>query len=328
MRHPLALLLLAAALGAAEVLPEKIVFNRDIRPILADKCFHCHGPDPGTRKAGLRLDTEAGFFIAAESGDAPVVKGQAEKSPLYRRLITKDKDDLMPPPESHKELKAHEIALLTAWINQGAPWQPHWSFIPPAKAPLPDVKDVSWAKNPVDRFILARLEQAGLKPEPEADARSLIRRVSLDLIGLPPSPDLIARHLPKDGARLSDAALGKLIDELMAMPAYGEHRARYWLDAARYSDTHGLHFDKYREIWPYRDWVIKAFNRNQPFDQFTVEQLAGDLLPNPTVSQRVATGFVRNNMTNDEGGADPDEYLNKYVVDRVNTLGATYLGLT
>ena len=327
MRHPLALLLLAAALGAAEVLPEKIVFNRDIRPILADKCFHCHGPDPGTRKAGLRLDTEAGFFIAAESGDAPVVKGDAAKSPLYQRLITKDKDDLMPPPESHKELKEHEIALLKAWIAQGAPWQPHWSFIPPVKAPLPEVKDAAWAKNPVDRFILARLEQAGLKPEPEADARSLIRRVSLDLIGLPPSPDLIARHLPKDGARLSDAALGKLIDELMAMPAYGEHRARYWLDAARYSDTHGLHFDKYREIWPYRDWVIKAFNRNQPFDQFTVEQLAGDLLPNPTEEQLIATGLQRCNITTNEGGTIAEENLANYAADRVQTMGWVYLGL-
>ncbi len=328
MRQPLALLLLAASLGAAEVVPEKIVFNRDIRPILADKCFHCHGPDPGTRKAGLRLDTEAGFFVPAESGDAPVVKGDAAKSPLYQRLITQDKDDHMPPPESHKELKEHEIALLKAWIAQGAPWQPHWSLVAPQAVPLPRTSDDAWAKQPIDRFIRAKLDAVGLKPAPEADAATLIRRVSLDVTGLPPSPALLAKHLPKDAGRLSDAQLSALVDELMALPAYGEHRARYWLDAARYADSHGLHFDAYREMWPYRDWVVKAFNRNQPFDQFTVEQLAGDLLPNPTEDQRVATGLQRCNPTTNEGGTIVEENLANYAADRVQTLGWVYLGLT
>ena len=307
----------------------RVIFNQDIRPILADACFHCHGPDPGTRKAGLRLDTEAGFFTAKEGESPTVLKGKPEESPLYQRLLSKDEDEIMPPPESHKELKPEQIAKIKAWIEEGAPWQPHWSLIKPERAPQPEVKNTAWAKTPVDRFVLAKLENLGLKPAPEAEAHALIRRVALDLTGLPPSPALVERYLKKaEGNRLSDVAYNELVDELLKSPQYGEHRARYWLDAARYGDTHGLHFDKPREMWPYRDWVVKAFNGNQPFDQFTVEQIAGDLLLKPTESQLIATGFQRCNITTNEGGTIDEENLANYASDRVQTLGWVYMGLT
>ena len=331
MRKSLLALLpfLVTAAGAAD----GAAFNRDIRPLLADNCFHCHGPDPGTRKAGLRLDTEAGFFaprVDKKGKEEPptVIKGQPDKSSLYLRMLSKDEDEVMPPPETHKKLKPAEIALVRRWIEQGAPWQPHWSLVAPQKTALPTTSDDAWAKTPIDRFIRAKLDAAGLKPAPEADAATLIRRVSLDITGLPPSPALLAKHLPKDGARLSDTQLSALIDELMALPAYGEHRARYWLDAARYADSHGLHFDAYREMWPYRDWVVKAYNDNLPFDQFTVWQLAGDLLPNPTEEQRIATGLQRCNVTTNEGGTIVEENLANYAADRVQTMGWVYLGLT
>lgn len=325
MRTPCTLFVLLASLSLADAAPV-VGFNQDIRPILADACFHCHGPDPGTRKAGLRLDTEAGFFTSKDGEPPTIIKGQPDKSSLYQRLISTDEDEIMPPPESHKTLKPAEIAKIKAWIEQGAPWQPHWSLIAPQKSPLPVVKDSAWVKTPVDRFILAKLEAAGLKPAPEADARALIRRISLDLTGLPPSPELLARHA--SSSRLSDAQLAALVDELLKSPAYGEHRARYWLDAARYADTHGLHFDKPREMWPYRDWVVGSFNRNQPFDQFTIEQIAGDLLPNPTDEQRIATGLQRCNITTNEGGTIDEENLANYASDRVQTLGWVYMGLT
>lgn len=304
-------------------------FNQDIRPILAEACFHCHGPDPGTRKAGLRLDTEAGFFTAKEGESPTVLKGKPEESPLFQRLISTDEDEIMPPPESHKELKPDQIAKVKAWIEQGAPWQPHWSLIPPTRAAEPVVINTAWVKTPVDRFVLAKLEEAGLSPAPEADARALIRRVSLDLTGLPPTPELMARYIDAaQPSRLSDADYSALVDELLKTPAYGEHRARYWLDAARYGDTHGLHFDKPREMWPYRDWVVRAFNRNLPFDQFTVEQIAGDLLPKATEEQLIATGFQRCNITTNEGGTIDEENLANYASDRVQTLGWVYMGLT
>jgi mono/diheme cytochrome c family protein len=325
MRTPCTFFVLLASLSLADAAPV-VGFNQDIRPILADACFHCHGPDPGTRKAGLRLDTEAGFFTSKDGEPPTIIKGQPDKSSLYQRLISTDEDEIMPPPESHKTLKPAEIAKIKAWIEQGAPWQPHWSLIAPQKAPLPAVKDSAWVKTPVDRFILAKLEAAGLKPAPEADARALIRRISLDLTGLPPSPELLSRHA--SSSRLSDAQLSALVDELLKSPAYGEHRARYWLDAARYADTHGLHFDKPREMWPYRDWVVSSFNRNQPFDQFTIEQIAGDLLPNPTDEQRIATGLQRCNITTNEGGTIDEENLANYASDRVQTLGWVYMGLT
>jgi len=320
-------------LTAAAFAADAVEFNRDIRPVLADNCFHCHGPDPGTRKAGLRLDTEAGFFAPRQTKDgkqepAPIIKGKPDQSSLYQRLLSKDEDEIMPPPETHKKLKPEQIAQIKSWIEQGAPWQPHWSLLPPVAVTPPTPKDAGWAKNPVDRFVLARLEKAGLTPAPEADARTLVRRLALDVTGLPPSPELLAKHLPKDGSRLSDAQVRALVDELMATPAYGEHRARYWLDAARYADSHGLHFDNPREMWPYRDWVVKAFNANQPFDQFTVEQIAGDLLPNPTESQLIATGLQRCNVTTNEGGTIVEENLANYAADRVQTMGWVYFGLT
>ncbi|MDP1589943.1 MAG: DUF1549 domain-containing protein, partial [Prosthecobacter sp.] len=319
--------LLFTLLAASSAVAQPVGFNQDIRPILAEACFHCHGPDPGTRKAGLRLDTEAGFFTSKDGEQPTVIKGQPDKSSLYQRLLSTDEDEVMPPPEAHKTLKPAEIAKVKAWIEQGAPWQPHWSLIAPQKASLPAVKDNAWVKNPVDRFILAKLEATGLKPAPEADTRALIRRISLDLTGLPPSPELLARYT-SSSSHLSDAQLTALVDELLKSPAYGEHRARYWLDAARYADTHGLHFDKPREMWPYRDWVVSAFNRNQPFDQFTIEQIAGDLLPNPTEEQLIATGLQRCNITTNEGGTIDEENLANYASDRVQTLGWVYMGLT
>jgi len=307
----------------------RIAFNQDIRPILAEACFHCHGPDPGTRKAGLRLDTEAGFFTAKEGEQTTVLKGKPEESPLYLRLISTDEEEVMPPPESHKTLKPAQIALVKAWIAQGAPWQPHWSLIKPERAPLPIVKSTAWVKTPVDHFVLSKLEELQLTPAPEAAAQALIRRVTLDLTGLPPSPELLKLYAGKATlGKLSDSVYNELVDELLKTPAYGEHRARYWLDAARYADTHGLHFDKERAIWPYRDWVVKAFNRNQPFDQFTMEQIAGDLLPKPTEDQLIATGFQRCNTTTNEGGTIDEENLANYANDRVQTLGWVYMGLT
>ncbi|MEK0445443.1 MAG: hypothetical protein RLZZ399_764 [Verrucomicrobiota bacterium] len=318
---------LAAALPAVAVAEEPINYNRDIRPILAENCFSCHGPDPGGRKAGLRLDTEAGLFEKRKGDPAPVIRGNPEESELYKRLITKDQDELMPPPESHKVLKPAEVALLKRWISSGAPWQKHWSFIAPVKAPFPPVKNGAWAKNAIDRFVLAKLEKTGLAPAPEVPAHHLFRRLSLDLTGLPPKPEETAAFVSEYRAG-GDEALSRWVDRLMERPAWGEHRARYWLDAARYGDTHGLHIDNYREMWLYRDWVIRAFNANKLFSEFTVEQIAGDLLPKPTEDQLIATGFQRCNITTAEGGTIPEENLANYASDRVQTMGWVYLGMT
>ena len=313
-------------LGIALPLPAApMEFNRDIRPVLAENCFHCHGPDPGTRKAGLRLDTEAGFFTAKEGEKPTVIKGKPMDSGLFLRLITPDPDELMPPPETHKTLKPAEIAAVKSWIEQGAPWQPHWSLIAPTRPALPTVTAKDWVKTPVDAFVLQKLEAKGLKPAPEAEDHTLVRRIALDITGLPPAPEIIGKYAT---GKLTDAQVSQLIDELMKSPSYGEHRARYWLDAARYGDTHGLHFDKPREMWAYRDWVVQAFNRNQPFNEFTVEQIAGDLLPNPRQDQLVATGFQRCNITTNEGGTIDEENVANYAADRVQTLGWVYMGLT
>ncbi len=230
---------------------DAVQFNRDIRPILTDVCFHCHGPDPAARKVGLRLDTEAGFFAPRVNKDGKeepptITKGQPDKSPLYQRLITTDEDDIMPPKKEHKDLKPEQIALIKKWIEQGAPWQPHWSFIKPERAPLPAVNNDTWMKNPIDRFVLAKLDQAGLSPAPEADRPTLARRLSLDLTGLPPTPEVVQAFVYDK----SPDAYEKLVDQFMKSERWGEHRARYWLDAARYADTHGMHFDNYREMWP------------------------------------------------------------------------------
>ncbi len=320
-------LLLALAVGAGPLFaaqpPEKIVFNRDVRPILSDKCFACHGFDPKTRKADRRLDSLEGALAEIE-GVRAIVPGSLEKSDVWARLISSDKDEVMPPPKSHKTLSAAEKDILKRWIEQGAAYQKHWAFEAPQRAALPEVKDQTWVRNPVDAFVLAGLESAGLKPAPEADRRTLARRVALDLTGLPPTPEQV-EALVKDEA---PDAYEKLVAKLLASPQWGEHRGRYWLDAARYADTHGLHFDKYREMWPYRDWVIAAFNRNQPFDQFTVEQIAGDLLAKPTREQLLATGFHRCNATTNEGGTIDEELLANYANDRVSTTSWVWLGLT
>lgn len=305
--------------------PAPIRFNRDIRPLLAEYCLACHGADSTRRQAGLRLDREEGLFGPREGGEGPVVvRGKPEASPLYQRLVSRDRDLVMPPSKAHKRPKPAEKELIRRWIAEGAVWEPHWSFLKPARPPLPAVRDERWPRNPIDRFILARLEAEGLAPAPEADRRTLARRVSLDVTGLPPEPELV-EAFANDPA---PDAYERLVDRLLESPRFGEHRARYWLDAARYADTHGLHFDNYREMWPYRDWVIAAFNRNLPFDRFTIEQIAGDLLPEPTRDQLIATGFHRCNITTNEGGTIPEENLANYARDRVETTAWVWLGLT
>lgn len=304
------------SLDAAETRP---TYNRDIRPILVEKCFACHGPDSAARKADLRLD-QRDQAIARGA----VTPGEPDRSEMLRRILSQDPDEQMPPPVTKKSLSPSEIALLREWIAQGAEYQPHWSYIPPVRPELPPVKQLEWVRNPIDRFVLAQLEAKGLSPAPEADRRTLARRLSLDLIGLPPSPEDVERFI-NDPA---PDAYEKYVDHLMSSAHWGEHRARYWLDAARYADTHGIHFDNYREMWSYRDWVIQAFNRNLPFDQFTIEQLAGDLLTNATLDQRIASGFNRCHMTTNEGGIIDEEYLVLYTRDRTETMSQVWLGIT
>jgi hypothetical protein len=294
-------------------------YNRDVRPILAENCFTCHGPDSAARKAHLRLDQRE---VAIKKG--AIVPGRPDKSELIARVFAKSASDRMPPRKTKKTLTAAQKETLRRWIAAGAEYQPHWSFLPVKRPPLPAVKHKGWVRNPIDNFILAALEKRGLTPAPEADRRTLARRLSLDLTGLPPDPAAVEAFV---GDRAPDA-YEKYVDRLLESPAWGEHRARYWLDAARYADSHGIHFDNYREIWSYRDWVIGAFNRNLPFDRFTVEQLAGDLLPRPTLDQRVATGFNRCNITSNEGGLIPEEYLVFYTRDRTETVSRVWLGLT
>jgi hypothetical protein len=297
-------------------------YDRDVQPILADLCFACHGADSAAREADLRLDQRD---AAIESG--AIVEGQPDESSLIERIETADPDLIMPPPKTKKSLTAAQKELLRRWVASGAVYQPHWSFSVPVQPALPAVREESWLKNPIDRFVLARLETHGLQPAPPADARTLFRRLHLDITGLPPAPDDVQRF-ESDYQQQPEAALSDWIDRLMKTPAWGEHRARYWLDAARYGDTHGLHFDNYREMWVYRDWVIRAFNRNQPFDQFVIEQLAGDLLSQPTEEQLIATGFQRCNITTNEGGTIDEENLANYAADRVQTFGWVFLGLT
>ncbi len=294
-------------------------FNRDIRPILAENCFACHGPDSAARKAELRLDKRD---VAVTAG--AIVEGSPDESELIRRINSDNPEEVMPPPESHKSLSPEQKQLLSEWIASGAEYQPLWSFLPPQRPALPAVKDTSWIRNPIDQFVLARLESLGLSPLPEADRRTLARRLSLDLTGLPPEPALVEEFV-NDGA---PDAYEKLVDRLLAMPEWGEHRGRYWLDYCRYADTHGIHFDNFRENWAFRDWVIKAFNRNLPYDQFTIEQLAGDLLPNHTLDQTIASGFNRCNITTNEGGAIDEEYLVLYARDRTETTSWVWLGLS
>jgi hypothetical protein len=318
------LLSLRAAQPAKSPPAGPIQFNRDIRPILSDNCFTCHGPDPAQRKKGLRLDTREGLFEARNDRDPVVVPGKVKDSEVYARITAADEADRMPPAKSHKKLTDAQKDLIRRWIEQGAPWEPHWSLAAPKRSALPAVKDTGWIRNPVDRFVLARLEENGLKPASEADRRTLIRRVTFDLTGLPPTPAEVEAFVNDP----SSDAYEKVVDRLLASPQWGEHRARYWLDYARYADTHGLHIDNYREMWPYRDWVIDAFNQNMPFDRFTIEQIAGDLLPDRTLEQQIATGFNRCNITTNEGGSIDDEVAAMYAKDRVETTATVWLGLT
>jgi Protein of unknown function (DUF1553)/Protein of unknown function (DUF1549)/Concanavalin A-like lectin/glucanases superfamily/Planctomycete cytochrome C len=312
-------LLLSLTVISAARAQTTIEYNRDVRPILAENCFACHGPDSASRKAGLRLDQrEAAIKKKAFK------PGNAKDSELISRITSSDVEKIMPPPKAHKKLTQAQKDTLTRWIAEGAEYQSHWSLIAPKRPELPKVKNETWVRNPIDRFILAELEKRGLKPAPEADRRTLARRLSLDLIGLPPIPAEVEAFVNDK----SPDAYEKFVDHLMKSPHWGEHRARYWLDAARYADTHGIHFDNFREIHAYRDWVINAFNKNQRFDQFTIEQIAGDLLPKPTMDQLIATGFNRCNITSNEGGLIPEEYLVMYTRDRTETVAAVWLGMT
>jgi len=299
-------------------------FQRQVRPILADNCFQCHGPDESARQAKLRLDVQEGAFAERPSGTT-IVPGDPTNSLLYQRISHESDARRMPPRKlSKKTLSAAQIEVLRRWIEDGASWEQHWSFKPVSRVEPPAVADETWVRNPIDRFVLSRLEAEGLSPAPEADRRSLARRVALDLTGLPPDPATLASFL----SDTSEGAFETLVDNLLASSAWGEHRARYWLDAARYGDTHGIHIDNYREVYFYRDWVIQAYNDNKRFDDFVVEQVAGDLLPNPTLDQLIATGFHRNNITTDEGGAIPEEYEAIYAKDRADTTASVFLGLT
>ncbi len=318
-----AMLVLAVGVGDAGA-AGKVDFNRDIRPILTENCYACHGPDAGTRKAGLRLDLKEGALAKLKSDDFAIVPGSPEKSSLVARITATDEDDRMPPLKTGKHLTPAQIELLRRWIGEGAEWKAHWSLIKPERLPPPAVKAKSWPRNPTDHFILARLEQDKLKPSPEADRATLLRRVTFDLTGLPPTPAEVDAFLADRQA----GAYERVVDRLLKSPRYGEHEARYWLDAARYGDTHGLHLDNERSMWPYRDWVVNAFNRNQPFDQFTIEQLAGDLLPEATTEQKVASGFNRCNVSTSEGGAIEDEFYVRYAVDRTETAATVWMGLT
>lgn len=297
-------------------------YNEEVRPILAEYCFACHGADSAARKADLRLDQRA---AAVDYG--ALVPGEPEQSELLARILSDDPELRMPPPETKKQVTAEQIEILRQWIAAGAEYQDHWSFIAPQRPAPPAVHDESWIKQDLDRFVLAKLESLGLTPNAEAAPPILFRRLHLDVTGLPPAPADVDAFVA-DYRQQGDAALSAWIDRLMDTPAWGEHRARYWLDAARYADTHGLHFDNYREMWPYRDWVIRAFQANQPFDQFVVEQIAGDLLENPSEDQLIATGFQRCNITTNEGGTIAEENLANYAVDRVQTFGWVFLGLT
>ncbi len=313
-----------AGLGAEPALPAKIEYNRDVRPILAENCFKCHGFDKNARKADLRLDSFEGATAADKDGVRAIVPGNLKESDAHERIHSTDPDEIMPSPKSERKLSPRQIAILDKWIEQGAAYEPHWAYIAPVKAQPPEAHDAGFEKNAIDRFVLEHLREAGLPHAPEADRATLCRRVYLDLIGLPPKP----AELDAFVADPSPDAYEKLVDRLLASPHFGERLAIYWLDLVRYADSIGYHSDNPRNVWPYRDWVIRAFNANKPFDQFTIEQLAGDLLPNATLEQKVASAFNRLNMTTEEGGAQPKEYEAKSVTDRVKAIGTVWLAQT
>lgn len=307
--------------GAVDKLPElfskRIGFNRHIRPILSNKCFACHGPDANKRKADLRFDSRDGAIQVLSPGDV-------EESKLVAHITHDDVTERMPPQDWHKSLTDKEIILLVQWVDQGAEYERHWAFIPPTRVTPPAVPDESWVRNPIDRFVLATLEERGLSPSPEAEPITLVRRLHFDLLGLPPEPEAVDAFVNDS----EPGAYGRMVERLLASPHYGERMAIDWLDQVRYADTTGYHSDDYRSVYPYRDYVIESFNENKPFDQFTVEQLAGDLLPNPTTEQKVASGYNRLNQITSEGGAQPKEYLAKYAADRVRNVSSVWMGAT
>jgi mono/diheme cytochrome c family protein len=298
---------------------EPLSYNRDVRPILATNCFACHGPDSASRQADLRLDQKA----VAEEMKA-IVPGKPDESELLKRILSHDPEEVMPPPASKKTITPAQIETLRKWIASGAEYQPHWSFIAPVKPAIPVARNSHWVRNPIDNFVLAKLESLGLEPAAEADRRTWARRVSFDLTGLPPTPERVAAFV----ADTTPEAYEKYVDDLFKTPQWGEHRGRYWLDYARYADTHGVHFDNFREMWSYREWVIGAFNKNMPYDEFTIESLAGDLLPNRTLEQQIGSGFNRCNMTTNEGGIIDEEYLVLYTRDRTETVSQVWMGMT
>ena len=312
-----------ASVTPAQAPVKPVDFNRDIRPILSDTCFKCHGPDEKQRMANLRLDDTEGLFVD-RGGYRIIVPGNAAQSKLFQKISSQDDSIRMPPTYSGRTITAKQIELIKEWIDLGAKWEMLWSFVPPKRPPVPEVKDKAWPQNPIDNFVLSRLEAEGLEPSPAADKATLLRRVYFDLTGLPPTPAEIDAFL----ADQSPDAYEKRVDQLLASPHYGERMAMPWLDVARYSDTHGYHIDSMRDMWAWRDWVIKAYNQNMPYDEFAVEQIAGDLLPNATEEQKIASGFNRNHMITLEGGAIPAEYHVEYVVDRVSTTSTAFLGLT
>ncbi len=299
---------------------KSVDYLRDIRPILSDKCYACHGPDEASREADLRLDQLASAITSDSAQHAVIVRGEADNSELVRRIESTDADLLMPPADSGKVLSADEIAMIRQWIKEGATWKQHWAFVPPERPSVPQGN----AASPIDYFVRSKLRERGLAPSQRAAKEILIRRVTFDLTGLPPTLEAVDEFLSDDAPN----AYEKVVDRLLGSQHYGEHMARFWLDAARYGDTHGLHLDNYREMWPYRDWVIDAFNRNMPFDQFVTEQLAGDLVPNATLEQQIATGFCRAHVSTNEGGSIEQEVFTRNVVDRVSTFGTVFLGLT
>ena len=326
--------LLAAGVGCSSAHSHSVVaqsgqhldFNKDVQPILASNCFSCHGPDPETRKGGLRLDLGESAFQKRPGKRDAIVPGHPESSELVRRIESKDPHELMPQSAQGeaKPMKPQEIAILKEWVAEGAHYKPHWAFEKPVRANLPAVKEKGWVRTPIDDFVLARLEQEGLQPSPEAGKSTLIRRVTLDLTGLLPTPEEVNAFVQDP----SPQAYEHVVDRLLARPSFGEERARYWLDYARYADTYGLHFDNHRWIWPYRDYLIKSFNANKPFDQFAKEQIAGDLLPASDIDQIVASGYIRSGVSSNEGGTIPEELRFNIARERTEAYGATFMGLT
>ena len=329
---PLMLILVATGPGCqkpyaydGDDLPETVDFNFHVKPILSDRCFACHGPDANMREAGLRLDLAANAIDSVlESGGRALVPGSLRRSEVFHRITSDDAEERMPPAESNLMLEPREIAILSRWIEQGADYKPHWAFLSVEKPAPPLTRDDEWARNPIDQFTLSQLEARGLAPEPEADRETLLRRLTLDLTGLPPNIAEIDAFLADD----APDAYEQVVDRLLRSNTRGERMAQDWLDVARYADSHGYSLDGYRSMWPWRDWVIGAFNQNLPYDQFVTWQLAGDLLPNATQDQRLATAFLKNHRLNSEGGIVPEEYMVEYAVDRTVTAGTAFMGLT